>query len=83
MRTEIVEANPPTGRTKSDMGSGYFPSRGWTWAAYMINLKVQTDRNGTMANYDGTSGVYNKIEPHFGGTTSWGSYCYVGGPGAG
>ena len=75
--------------TSTDMGSGRFPSERWTHAAYMHNLRVQTSRDGKMADYDGSSGtqatnerLYD-IEAHFNSGTDWGSYVYVGGPGAG
>jgi neprosin-like protein len=77
------------GRTSSDMGSGYFPNAGWTWSAYMHNLLVQTDRSGRMSDYDGSSEIYESdpdmygIEGHFNSGSSWKSYLYVGGPGAG
>lgn len=71
------------------MGSGYFPDRGWTWSAYMHNLLVQTDPYGSMTNYDGTSNLFASdpdmydIEAHFNSGSNWGSYIYLGGPGAG
>jgi hypothetical protein len=71
------------------MGSGYFPDAGWTWSAYMHNLRVQIDRVGSMSGYDGLNGLFESdpdmygIEGHFNSSTGWGSYIYVGGPGAG
>lgn len=52
------------------------------------NLLVQTDRGGTMADYDGGSGwasdptLYD-IQTQMRSGSSWGSYQWVGGPGAG
>lgn len=75
--------------TATDMGSGRFPTEGWTRAAYMHNLRVQTGRDGEMADYDGSSGLgatdkhLYDIEAHFNSGTDWSSYVYVGGPGAG
>jgi hypothetical protein len=86
---EIFDSEDVSGRTSSDMGSGYFPDKGWTWSAYMHNLLVQTDIYGSMANYDGSANLYAgdpdmyDIEAHFNGGTGWGSYLYLGGPGAG
>jgi hypothetical protein len=37
---EIYDSNATPGKTKSDMGSGYWPEYGWTWAAYQRNLMV-------------------------------------------
>ncbi len=86
---EIFDSDDVSGRTASDMGSGYWPESGWTWSAYMHNLRVQTDRGGGTAEYDGSAGVWRSdpdmydVEPHFNSGSSWGSYMYLGGPGAG
>ncbi|MBE7551549.1 MAG: neprosin family prolyl endopeptidase [Anaerolineales bacterium] len=64
------------GRTSSDMGSGRFPEAGWTWAAYMHNLLVQTNRDGAMAVCNGSWELYIS-------GTRWGSYVYLRGPSAG
>lgn len=82
-------ATPGSAPTKTDMGSGRFANEGWTRAAYMHNLRVQINRIGGMANYDGSSrlGATNdklySVDAHFNSGTNWGSYIYVGGPGAG
>jgi hypothetical protein len=87
---EVFDSDDVSGRTSTDMGSGYFPDAGWTWSAYMHNLLVQTDRAGaTMVDYDGSGEIYESdpdmygIEGHFKSGSNWGSYVYVGGPGAG
>jgi hypothetical protein len=75
--------------TKTDMGSGRFPTDGWTKSAYMHNLRVQRGRNGDMAEYDGSAGLRRTdpnlydIDAHFNSNSNWGSYVYLGGPGAG
>jgi hypothetical protein len=75
--------------SKTDMGSGRFGHEGWTRAAYMHNLRVQTGREAGMADYDGTLGLHSTdpslydIDAHFFSGTQWGSFQYVGGPGAG
>lgn len=85
---EVFDSDEVAGRTGTDLGSGYMPTAGWTWSAYMHNLAVQTDRAGTLAGYDGTAGVLESdpdmygIEPHFGNSDNWASYAWVGGPGA-
>jgi hypothetical protein len=77
------------GPSKTDMGSGHFGHEGWTRAAYMHNLRVQTDRIGGMSVYDGTHGLFVSdptlydIDTHFLRGGSWGSFQFVGGPGAG
>jgi hypothetical protein len=73
--------------TKTDMGSGRFPAEGWTQAAYFHNLRLQIDRAGGMTKYNGSASrtddnLYD-IEAHFDSNTDWGSFAFVGGPGAG
>lgn len=86
---EIFDSDDVDGRTKSDMGSGNWPDSGWTWSAYMHNLLVQTSRTGAISNYDGSAELFRSdpdmydIEDHFKSDGSWGSYVYLGGPGAG
>jgi Neprosin len=86
---KIFDSDDVAGRTASDMGSGYFPNHGWTWSGYMHNLLAQTDRGGGLSNYDGSAEIYESdpdmygIESHFNSRSSWGSYVYLGGPGAG
>ncbi|QPF72252.1 neprosin family prolyl endopeptidase [Roseateles sp. DAIF2] len=84
---EIYESNETPGKTRSDMGSGYWSEYGWQWAVYHRNLRVQTDRSGTFPDYDGTAwssdpDMYD-VESHMKSGSSWGSYCWLGGPGAG
>jgi len=85
---EIYDSDETPGKTRTDMGSGYWPEYGWTWAAYQRNLLVQTDRAGSMADYDGGTGwasdpdMYD-IETHMRSGSDWGSYFWMGGPGAG
>jgi hypothetical protein len=71
--------------TSTAMGSGAFPSTGWTHADYMRNLRYQSDENGTMAGLQGVPQVTNAaaydIWTDFGGASGWGSYFYWGGPG--
>jgi hypothetical protein len=85
---EIFDSDEVAGRTHSDMGSGRWPETGWQSAAYIHNIRYQRDRSGAMSDYDGSAGVYESdpdmygIDAHFEGGSSWGSYLYVGGPGA-
>jgi Neprosin len=75
--------------THTDMGSGRFADESWTRAAYMHNMRVQTWRDGAMADFDGSQGLFTTdpqlydIDPHFNSGSNWGSYIYVGGPGSG
>ncbi|MET9023695.1 neprosin family prolyl endopeptidase [Actinopolymorpha sp. NPDC004070] len=83
---EIVDdsANHPE-PTSTAMGSGALPGTGWTHAAYMRNLRYQSDANGTMVGIQGVPQVTNAaaydIWTDFSGTSGWGSYFYWGGPG--
>ncbi|KAI9756060.1 MAG: hypothetical protein M4579_004030 [Chaenotheca gracillima] len=87
---EVFDSTEVSGRTKTDMGSGQFPSAGWTKSAFMSNLKYQADAGATnMPDYNGSADIVQedtdmyRIEPHFNSGSSWGSYAWVGGPGAG
>lgn len=84
---EIVDSGKDSGSSWTDMGSGHWPDRRWTWSAYMHGLRYQSGTQGAMSNYSGTAWESNPdeygIEEHFSNTGSWGSYCWVGGPGGG
>jgi hypothetical protein len=85
---EVFDSDDVSGRTSTDMGSGYFGESGWPWAGYMHNLMVQTRRDGGMASYDGSAEISSPdpdmydIDAHFNSGSGWGSYAFVGGPGA-
>jgi Neprosin len=84
---EIFDSDEVAGRTKTDMTSGYFPDAGWQYSGYLHNLRVQTDRARTMDDYNGSPSVTDPemydLELHLRSGGSWGSYFWVGGPGAG
>jgi hypothetical protein len=84
---EIVDSGKDSGSSWTDMGSGHWPDRGWTWSAYMSNLRYQSSTGGSMSRYSGSTWESNPaeygIEPYFDNTGSWKSYCWVGGPGGG
>ncbi|MFB7915948.1 neprosin family prolyl endopeptidase [Streptomyces sp. NPDC056061] len=71
--------------TWTQMGSGHFPSEGWSHAAYMRNMAYQSDPAGTMQPLAGYPVATNpnayQIAVDFSGTTAWGSNFYWGGPG--
>src|SRR5205814_10051110 len=48
---EIVDSADHNVATRTDMGSGYWPEYGWTWAAYQHNMLYQSDTNGGMSAY--------------------------------
>lgn len=83
---EIYQSEGPL--TTTDMGSGHFANEGYGKAAYIRNVLITgTDDNDT--DYDGSQGVVvsdtNRytIDTHFKSGSAWGSYFYLGGPGAG
>jgi hypothetical protein len=86
---EIYSALSNPDSTKDQMGSGWEAQAGWTRAAFMRNLRNQSDLNGTMVNNDGTpssdtasgtgSNPYDIVLDMNSGS-SWDSYLYVGGP---
>lgn len=73
--------------TTTDMGSGHFAKDGYGKAAYIHNI-VYTDTNEQDHKYNpkvfgATNSDMNTIDPHWNTDEKWGSYCYLGGPGAG
>jgi hypothetical protein len=85
---EVFDSDDVAGRTTTDMGSGYWAEDGWRWSAYQSNLQYQSDRVGAMTDYDGGTGyasdsdMYDVVTQMKSGS-SWGSYFWMGGPGAG
>jgi neprosin-like protein len=83
---EVFDSDDVHGRTSTAMGSGYFAEAGWPWSGYMHNLRAQTMRDGSMADYDGSAEISSPepdIQGHFLSGSGWGSYVFAGGPGAG
>jgi hypothetical protein len=86
---EVYSSLPNPALTKDQMGSGWQAQAGFKKAAYLRNLRNQSDLNGTMVNNNGTpssdtatgSGAnpYD-IQDFMNSGGSWGSYLYVGGP---
>jgi hypothetical protein len=80
--------NSETAMTTTDMGSGEFPQTGFGKSAYIHNI-LYVDTNNVYQDYNGQSqlvisdtGRYN-ILPTWNSGSNWGSYFYLGGPGAG
>lgn len=70
------------------MGSGHWEQEGFGKAAYIRNIEY-IDTSNREHDYDGSHGLvisddkrYN-IQTHFNSGTDWGSYFFLGGPGAG
>ncbi|KAM4062991.1 neprosin domain-containing protein [Hirsutella rhossiliensis] len=85
---EIFNSGPQM--TTTDMGSGEFPERGFGHAAYLHNIIYLDADNGRVSyDFDGSAQIIvsdsdrYRIQPSFKSGGSWGSYFYVGGPGAG
>ena len=85
---EIVDASDHSGATRTDMGSGYWAENRWPWAGFQRNLRYQSGTSGTMSAYNAgscwaTDSNEYDIECHMNSGSSWGSYFWFGGPGAG
>ncbi|KJZ78454.1 hypothetical protein HIM_01845 [Hirsutella minnesotensis 3608] len=80
--------NSQAAMTTTDMGSGQFPEQGYGKSGYIRNM-IYVDTNGTYQFYDGSKRVLQsdinryRIKTFFKSGTNWGSYCFLGGPGAG
>ncbi len=80
-------SNPAS--STDQMGSGWQAAAGWTKAAFLRNLRNQTDLAGTMTDNNGTAttdiATARGTDPYtiqmaMKSGSSWGSYFYVGGP---
>ena len=84
---EITDQPNDKRDTRTDMGSGRFADQRWLWAAFQRNLMRQTTRQGALAEYNGVTWATDpkkySVEKHFRSGTDWGSYMWLGGPGAG
>jgi len=85
---EVVDSSDHSGTTKTDMGSGNYPSLGWQYSGYAHNLKYQSGTAGSLSIYTGgsndvTNTAWYDLETHFSSGSSWESYMWLGGPGAG
>jgi hypothetical protein len=83
---EVFDSEDVPGPTSTTMGSGFWAEDGWQWAAYQRNLLFQ-DRSGALHDYNADSTVVDSsnmydLETHMLSGTSWGSYQWLGGPGA-
>jgi hypothetical protein len=70
------------------MSSGYWAEYRWPWSAYMLSLRYQSGTNGGMSQYNADTvftsdtDLYD-LENHMNSGTTWDSYFWLGGPGAG
>jgi hypothetical protein len=83
---EIFDADG--GATTSDMGSGEFPQTRFGHSAYIRDIKYQSSNGDVIYNGGAQIFISNptryNLEAHFNsGDPNWGSYFWVGGPGAG
>jgi len=84
---EVDSALADPAKTTDQMGSGEFADAGWPYAGYQHNAQVQTGTDGTMTDLNGfpsaeDSSYYDIVQTMLSGTT-WASYFFAGGPGAG
>jgi hypothetical protein len=86
---EVYSSLADPEKTKDQMGSGHQAAEGWRKAAFMRNLRNQSNMAGSMVNSNGTpvsdAAIPNGADPytiqmHINSGGSWGSYFYVGGP---
>jgi Neprosin len=80
-----VDEKPPS-LPRTQMGSGYWADQAWPWAAFQHSMRIQ-DRFDNMQDFVADSTVANQpglygLETHFQSGTDWGSYQWLGGPGA-
>jgi hypothetical protein len=74
--------------TTTDMGSGEFPEAGFGEAAYLRKIGYY-DTSNHYQNYDGSQQVIvsdrnrYRLSAEWSSGSDWGSYFYIGGPGAG
>ena len=75
--------------TTTDMGSGNFPETGFSNSAYMRKLEYYDTTGKYYYNYDGSQGTIisdpnrYRMSASYNSGSDWGSYFYLGGPGAG
>lgn len=80
--------NSEDGLTTTDMGSGEFPEAGFGNAAYLRQVEYY-DTGNYAQTYDGSQGVIvsdenrYRLSANWNSGSDWGSYFYLGGPGAG
>jgi len=83
---EVFDSDDVSGPTSTTMGSGFWAENGWPFAAFQKNLLVQA-RSGALHDYSNDSifvdspNMYD-LETHMMSGTDWGSYQWLGGPGA-
>jgi hypothetical protein len=86
---EVYSSLSDPEKTKDQMGSGHKAADGWTKAAFMRNLRNQSNMAGSMVANNGTAvsdaAIPGGADPytiqmHMNSGGSWASYFYVGGP---
>ncbi|CAI6336915.1 unnamed protein product [Periconia digitata] len=83
---EIYDSHPQL--TRTDMGSGNWPESGFGQSGYIRNM-VYTDTSNVDRTYDGSRGIIisdanrYRMTASWNSGSNWGSYFYLGGPGAG
>ncbi|KAL5354908.1 hypothetical protein ACLOAV_000999 [Pseudogymnoascus australis] len=89
---EVVDSTEVADPTTTDMGSGNFPETGWNHSAYISDMMYQaqpTSISTDLTDFDGSGDIIMddpakyRMQPHFKSGQYWGSYAWLGGPGAG
>ncbi|KAI1812762.1 hypothetical protein GGS20DRAFT_587188 [Poronia punctata] len=81
--------NSETEMTTTDMGSGEFPNTGFGKSAYLHNIYYIPSDSDAYVDYNGDNQLVISdtsrydLDKHWSSGESWGSYFYLGGPGAG
>lgn len=83
---EIADPGTHHDSPAASMGSGEFPRGGWQYAAFMCNIRYQSDAEGNMHDYAPATEWASRpncydVESHFASDASWDSYFWWGGPG--
>ncbi|KAH7315365.1 hypothetical protein KP509_21G046500 [Ceratopteris richardii] len=80
---EVVNSEPGSRHTSTQMGSGHFPSEGFGRASYFSNLQIVDASNnlqppGNLNTFSENAACYD-VENGY--NSEWGYYFYYGGPG--
>jgi hypothetical protein len=83
---EVIDVDPPSETTATDMGSGRFPWEAFRRAAYLRNITYQYNQSGATLPFGGLALVTEKpncygIAGDFSSGSPWGTHYYWGGTG--
>lgn len=80
---EVVNSEPDSEHTSTEMGSGHFPEEGYSKASYFRNIQIVDGSNNLRAptGVGGFTEQSNCYDVQNGNNGEWGQYFYYGGPG--